>query len=170
MCAPIDAGPARRAAPIAASPTATRKSTPAVWTASPVWRCSAVSLLGTSGEASVGTITADWNSVGDAEGSGRIRRGRRQSSEGSAGTDGDGGRRVRHHLFGNVNEVFAANAPVPRELDRDRPFDHTDELAVVHLDRVVQIFLGLVSGSGHDGFVIFNAQDFQNQFIDPGIH
>jgi len=104
--------------------------------------------------------------VADAGGAGRVRLGGGHAAPGGAGADGDDGggigRALLHHVDGLVAADLAVDAVV---LDRDGALDHQDILALVGLHGGLARGFGLVAGGGHQGLVVIERNDVEDEFL-----
>ena len=104
--------------------------------------------------------------VGHAGSAGGVAARRGHAAPGRTGADGDHGGGIGGALLDQINGLGATNLAVNAVvLDRNGPFDHQHILALVGFHGVFACGLGLVSGSGHQGFVVVERDHVQNQFF-----
>ncbi len=94
-------------------------------------------------------------------------RRRREAAEGGAGADRDRGRRVAADLAGDLEGRPAADRAVGAVgPGRDRALDDGDVLALVVLDGLGEVLLGLVAGGRHDRLVVVDREHVEDDLGD----
>jgi hypothetical protein len=109
--------------------------------------------------------------VGDdrihAHRAGGVGVGRRHAAERGTGTDGDDRGRARGHLLHGVQPGATGQRHVlAMEFGGDRTLDHQHVLAVVGVHGVMQCGLGLVAGRGHEGLVVVQRDQVEDERAD----
>ena len=103
---------------------------------------------------------------GHAGRAGRVGAGRGHAAPGGAGADRNHRSSVGGAFLEQVDGSVAADlAVIAIFLDRNRTLDDQHVLALVGLHRVLACRFGLVSGGSHQGLVVVQRNDFQNQFF-----
>jgi hypothetical protein len=99
-------------------------------------------------------------------GAGNRGNGRGHAAPGGAGADGDHGRGIGRAFLEHVDRGLAADLAVDAVgLGRDRAFNHQHVLALVGLHRRLARGLGLVPGGGHQGLVVVERDDVEDQLF-----